>query len=184
VTVQNPIIAGIDLGPGTGSVIAYSAYFAGKARAGVKLLYVIDYLLTPPAYLAAYLEEEKKREESEMAIWKERLEKEGIAVEYGVMLGRLHESFAKVIQEGSPRLLVIGYKSHLIRPSTSERLIKTLNVPMLVVRGKTAGAASIGSVAIRKILCPVDFSDNSKKALLAAREYASPPIFSGRGGPR
>lgn len=30
----------------------------------VRLLYVIDYLLTPPSYLATYIEEEKALKES------------------------------------------------------------------------------------------------------------------------
>ena len=41
---------------------------------------------------------------------------------------------------------------------------------MLVVRGKRAADASIGSVKIRRILCPVDFSDQSKAALHLAGE--------------
>jgi nucleotide-binding universal stress UspA family protein len=92
------------------------------------------------------------------------------------MLGRLHESFLKVISETSANLLVIGYKSHILRPSSSERLIKSLAMPMLVVRGKYAEQASPGTVTIRKILCPVDFSSNSLKALSMAKGYAE--LFS------
>jgi nucleotide-binding universal stress UspA family protein len=111
-----------------------------------------------------------------MTGWKTRLQREKLEVEYGVVLGRLHESFLKVIEEVDPLLLVIGYKSHVFRPSSSERLIKSLKVPMLVVRGKAAAGATIGSAGVKRILCPVDFSENSKKAVAAATEYAS--LFS------
>jgi nucleotide-binding universal stress UspA family protein len=173
VTALNCILSGIDLGPDTESVLAYAALFGAGTRAPVKLLYVIDYLLTPPSYLAGYIEEEKKREETEMSGWKERLKKEGIDAEYAIVLGRLHESFTKVIAETSPALLVLGYKSHALRPSSSERLIRSLKIPMVVVRGRAAEGAAIGSAGIKKILCPVDFSDNAKRAVTAAKGYAA-----------
>jgi len=170
---SNCIISGIDLGPDTEKVISYAAHFALKTGKALRLLYVIDYLLTPPAYLSSYIEEEKKREESELENWKSILSAKGIETEYSIVLGRLHETFRKVIEENSPELLVIGFKSHLLRPSSSERLIKSLNIPMLVVRGQAAEKASVGSVNIKKILCPVDFSESSVKAVLKAKEYAS-----------
>jgi nucleotide-binding universal stress UspA family protein len=173
VTDNRCILSGIDLGPDTESVLSYAAYFGARTRATVKLLYVIDYLLTPPSYLAAYIEEEKRREETEMSGWKARLNKEGIDAEYAVVLGRLHESFEKVIAETSPDLLVLGYKSHVLRPSSSERLIRALKIPVVVVRGEAAEGAAIGSVHIKKILCPVDFSDNAQRAVTAAKGYAS-----------
>lgn len=175
-TEKPHIVAGIDLGPETEAVVSYAAYFGAATGAGVRLLYVIDYLLTPPSYLSEYVEEEKKREEAEMASWKLRLHREGIAAECGIVLGRLHESFLKAIEETFPKLLVIGFKSHMVRPSSSERLIKSLKVPILVVRGKKASGASVGLVSIKKILCPVDFSDGSRRAAAVAKEYAS--LFS------
>ena len=172
----NCILSGIDLGPDTEKNIAYAAYFASGTGATVRLLYIIDYLLTPPAYLTSYIEEEKKREEKEMERLRDVLNSLGVKSEHSVMLGRLHESFVKVIRETSADLLVIGYKSHILRPSSSERLIKSLAMPMLVVRGKYAEKASPGTVNIRKILCPVDFSDNSLKALSMAKGYSE--LFS------
>jgi nucleotide-binding universal stress UspA family protein len=173
VTGSDWIVAGIDLGPYTENVVSHAVCFATAAKARIRLLYVIDYLLTPPPYLASYIEEEKAREESQMQEWKSRLETTGTKSEYRIVLGRLHESFREIIEETSPELLVIGYNSHALRPSSSERLIKTLHVPMLVVRGKTAERAALGSVTVRRILCPVDFSENSEKAVSAAKKFAS-----------
>ena len=172
----NCILSGIDLGPDTEKNLAYTAYFASSTGAMVRLLYIIDYLLTPPAYLASYIEEEKKKEEEEMAKLQALLSGFAVKTESRVMLGRLHESFMKSVRETSADLVVIGYKAHLLRPSSSERLIKSLAIPMLVVRGERAEKASPGSVKIRKILCPVDFSENSRKAVSTAKAYAG--LFS------
>ena len=166
------ILCGIDLGPDTGPVLSYAAGFAAALDCRVRLLYVIDYLLTPPAYMHTYLEEEKKREEGEMKKWAERLSALGITTESSIITGRLHESFTSTIEESRPDLMVIGYKSHMLRPSSSERLIMTLKVPMLVVRPKPGHAPEPGSVRVSRVLCPVDFSENSRKALAAAGNYA------------
>jgi len=176
VIAKNCILSGIDLGPDTEKNLGYTAYIASKTGAAVRLLYIIDYLLTPPAYLASYIEEEKKREEEEMARLQALLGGFAVKTESSVMLGRLHESFLKSVRETSADLLVIGYKAHLLRPSSSERLIKSLAMPMLVVRGERAEKASPGTVEIRKMLCPVDFSENSRKAVSVAKAYAG--LFS------
>jgi len=167
------ILAAIDLGPDTEKIVAYAACFSAGTQAPVRLLYVIDYLLTPPSYLTAYIEEEKKREETEMNRWKSLLEKAGISSDYRLMIGRLHESFIKATTEYTPDLLVIGYRSHTFRPSSSERLIKSLAMPMLVIRGKRTESVAAGAVTVRKILCAVDFSESSRKALDCATAYAS-----------
>ena len=172
-TEGNVIVCGIDLGPSSEEVIAYAALFASSSGVPVRLLYVIDYLLTPPSYLAAYIDEEKKKEEAEMVRWKERLVESGINAESRIMMGRLHESFSSVLSEAPVELLVIGYKSHLFRPSSSERLIMSQRVPMLVVRPKSGDTPKIGAVKIRRIVCPVDFSENSGKAASMAQQYSA-----------
>lgn len=171
-TDRKVIVCGVDLGPATGQVVAYAAFFAAAFRLPVRLLYVIDYLLTPPAYLAAYIDEEKKKEEDAMARWKELLSGSGLEADTRIVLGRLHESFTAALEEAPVELLVIGYKTHLLRPSSSERLVMSLRAPMLVVRTKTSGPQPPGPVQIRKILCPVDFSENSGKAVTLALKYA------------
>jgi nucleotide-binding universal stress UspA family protein len=172
------VLSAVDLGADTERVLSYAAYVGARTKSTVRLLYVIDYLLTPPSYLTAYIEEEKKRDEAEISGWKTRLGSIGVDAECAIVLGRLHESFSKVIEETSPELLVLGYKSHVLRLSSSERLIRSLTVPMLVVRGRAAEGSSLGSVEIRDILCPVDFSDNAKRAVSAAQRYAE--LFGAR----
>lgn len=171
-TFRKMIVCGIDLGPATEQVVAYAAFFAGSFKVPVRLLYVIDYLLTPPSYLAAYIEEEKKKEEDEMSHWKGMLTDAGIVTDARIVMGRLHESFTAILEEEPIELLVIGYKSHLVRPSSSERLVMSLRAPMLVVRTNAAERLVVGSVRINRILCPVDFSENSRKAASLAMQYA------------
>ncbi len=168
------ILAGLDLGADTEKIVSYTAYFSAQTKSSVRLLYVIDYLLTPPTYLMPYIEEEQKRDEGELQRWRAVFDKQGISSDARIMMGRLHESFVKAIEEFSPDLLVIGYQSHAFRPSSSERLIKSLEMPMLVVRGPRADMQ--GGRVIKKILCAVDFSENAQKALVRASDYAR--VFS------
>ncbi len=164
------ILTGLDLGEDTEKVLAYAALFARGLSAPLHLLHVMDYIITPPAYLSTYMEEEKKIAEKKFLPWQERLENEGVGSHTEIVIGRLHESFSSVIHRENAGMLVLGFRSHTFRRSSSEGLIKGLGIPLLVVRGKKAEAASIGSVKIRKILCPVDFSLTSQKALETAKE--------------
>lgn len=164
------VLTGTDLGPDTEKVLAYASFFAKSMGASLSLLYVIDYLITPPAYLMPYIDEEKKIAEENFRVWKKIIEDIGIKAEMDVVVGRLHESFETEVKRLKTDMLVLGFKTHAFRRSSSERLIKGLQVPMLVVQGKKAEAAKIGSVKIKKILCPTDFSESSMKAVKAAKE--------------
>jgi nucleotide-binding universal stress UspA family protein len=75
-------------------------------------------------------------------------------------------------------MLVLGFMTHTFRRSSSEKLIKGLQIPMLVVRGERAMAVRKGRAAIGRVLCPTDFSEQSLKALKAAMELCD--LFSAR----
>jgi len=170
------IVAGIDFGPSSEIVGAYSSFFAKGTGASIHLLYVIDYLVTPPAYLAPYMEEEKKIAEKNFTALKERFADAGIKTETEIIIGRLRESFEAVVEKTNADMLVLGFTSHVLRRSSSEKLIKGLQMPMLVVRGEKADSARMDSIKIRRILCPTDFSEESKKALKFANDLKD--IFS------
>lgn len=172
------ILAGIDLGPDTEKVLSYASLFAKSSGASLKLLYVIDYLVTPPAYLTSYIEEEKKSAEEEFVPWDKRLKDYGVNSEFEVMVGRLNESFEAEVKKAGVDMLILGYRPHVLRRSSSEKLIRGLNMPMLAVRGEKAESSRIGSLKIEKLLCPVDFSEVSMKALGAAKELNA--IFSSK----
>lgn len=166
------ILAGIDLEKDSEPVLAYASFLADVFTASLDLLYVIDYLVTPPAYLTPYIEKEKKDAMEKLAALKAKMTEAGFNAESEVIVGRLRESFEAVVKKRSADMLVLGFMTHALRRSSSEKLIKGLQTPLLVVRGEKGDRASIGSVKIGKILCPVDFSETSRKALNAARELA------------
>lgn len=167
------ILTAIDLTLQNKTLIAYSAWLSRLSGSEVQLLYVIDYALTPPAYMMPYIEQEKKRNEDILLGLQETLLSAGIKVNYTIASGRLVEAFLKAFEDSKAEMLIIGYKSHLIRPSSSERLIKSINKPMLIVRGKKAEQASLNNLTVKNILCPIDFSDNSQKAFDVARNIAT-----------
>ncbi|MCG2720485.1 MAG: universal stress protein [Thermodesulfovibrionales bacterium] len=164
------ILVGVDFGPATEAVLSYAAHFALATDASLTLLYAIDYLTTPPAYLAPYMEKEKKGALDNFTVLQKQLAERGIRTETEVTAGRLQESFESAIKKTQPDMLVLGFVSHTFRRSSSEKLIKGLKMPMLVVRGEKARTASSGPVIIKKILCPVDLSEQSQKALIVAKE--------------
>ena len=164
------ILAGIAFDKEPDKILAYTTLFAGTFDASVTLLSVMDYLVTPPTYLNTYLEEEKKIAETSFQVLKKQLSDRGIPTETELMAGRLQESFETAAKKTNADILVMGFMSHTFRRSSSEKLIKGLRMPMLVVRGKKAENAQPDSVKIRKILCPVDFSSISRHALTVAKE--------------
>lgn len=172
------ILTGIDFGKDTNSVMAYAASFAGIFGSSVKLLYIIDYLVTPPTYLTPYIEEEKKVAEKNFETLKRQLTDAEIGAETEVIVGRLQESFEAAAKKTGADMLVLGFMSHVFRRSSSEKLIKGLQMPMLVVRGEKAEPLRIGSVQIRSILCPIDFSETSGKSLEIAKELSG--LFSAK----
>jgi nucleotide-binding universal stress UspA family protein len=172
------ILAGIDFGKDSENVLAYTSYFAKISGATVNLLYVIDYLTTPPAYLTPYIEEEKKNAEKKFGELKKQLNDSGISSNTEIIVGRLQESFEEAAKKKHADMLVLGFMSHALRRSSSEKLIKSLKMPMLVVRGEKAKTSKTGTIQIRKILCPIDFSEMSGTALKVARELKK--VFSSK----
>ncbi|MFO0753743.1 MAG: universal stress protein [Thermodesulfovibrionales bacterium] len=174
-TTCRKILTAVDLGSDTEKVLAYALWLArsgGGKDAEVHLLHVMDYALTPPAYMMPYLEKEKEADRALLQEWEQRISAQGVRAGHTIAAGRLAETFASCFRELSSDILVLGYQSHLIRPSSSERLIRSLAVPLLVVRGEKAEKASLGAVEVKRIVCAVDFSENSRKAAETARSLA------------
>src|SRR5208337_1612094 len=165
---KKTILAAVDLGTGTEKVLSYSLWLSQVLADGsgeISILNVMDYALTPPAYLLPYMEKEEEVSGMELKQWADRLKQCGATATVRLAVGMLVKTFSKTIHDFPVAAMVLGHKSHAIRTSSSERLIKSLDVPMLVVRGKKADSASLGSVVIKNILCAVDFSVYSNKAL-------------------
>lgn len=172
------ILSAVDLGPQTGNVLAYALWLAGadskteSVASEVCVLHVMDYALTPPAYLLPYIEEEEAMAEKKLEGLVNKIKSYSVTAGFKIAVGRLMESFNAAIKETGAGMIVLGHKSHLIRPSSSERLIKSLDIPMLVVRGLKSEKAEPGSLNVKKIVCAVDFSDNSLKAFRFAQSLS------------
>ncbi len=164
------ILTGIDFQKDTESILAYASYFSKIFGASLNLLHVIDYLATPPAYLAPYIEEEKRAAEKKFSMLKKQLTDNDIKTKTEVKVGRLQESFETALKKTNADMLVLGFVTHALRRSSSEKLIKGLQMPMLVVRGEKAESARTNTIQIRRILCPIDFSETSGKAMKTAEE--------------
>lgn len=147
-------------------ILAYACWLSNRLfNANLELISVADYSLTPPSYLIPYIEKELQQSKIKLSKISETLQQRGIDSNYTLIKGRLIESFNKAICELKADFMVLGYKSHIIRASSSEKMIKTLNIPMLVVRGKKSESLTMDSLKIKNILCVTDFSDNSWRAI-------------------
>jgi len=170
------ILAAVDLGKDTESILAYtywlSKHWQHQDSAEAHLLYVLDYSLTPPAYMMPYFEQERLKNRQALDKWTSVMKDKGVAAASDIQSGRLVETFAAVIKERRASAMVTGFKTHMLRPSSSEKLIRALIVPTFIVRGKKAQEKKIAEVRINKILCAVDMSPDARRSLDRARQLA------------
>ncbi|WP_353684613.1 universal stress protein [Thermodesulfovibrio sp. 3907-1M] len=171
---MNPekIYVAIDFKPATRSVLSYAVWLKDTFDCeSLCLFHIMEYTLTPPAYLMPYISKEKKKIEEKLKSLAEELGRMQVNVEFKVAFGRLIESIKEVIKD-EKAFAVMGFKTHITRPSTSERILKGLKVPVLIVKGEEFKEISPEAIKIKKILCPLDFSTYSLKALEIARKIA------------
>lgn len=135
------------------------------------LFHIMEYTLTPPAYLTPYINREKKKTEEKLKNLAKQLASYVSNIDIKVVFGRLIESIKEVIKDENS-FVVIGFKTHITRPSTSERILKGLKVPVLIVKGEDFKEINPEDIKIKKILCPVDFSEHSLRALTIAQNIA------------
>ncbi|HWR88748.1 MAG TPA: universal stress protein [Dissulfurispiraceae bacterium] len=174
------ILAAVDLGGDTERILAYSVWLARHfTPASIHLLHVIEYSATPPAYIIPYIQQEKERDEAELAGLSGMIGRHGVPSGHTIAVGHLIESFTTAIRDLASDMLVTGFWSHMVRPSSSERLIKNLTVPLFVVRGEKSESALVGGVSPRRVLCAIDFSENALRAL----EFAKSLIRCGGADP-
>ncbi len=163
------IYIAIDFKPATPLVLSYAVWlsqtFDCKAFC---LFHIMEYTLTPPAYLTPYINKEKKKIEEKLKGLAQQLVTYVPDIDIKVVFGRLIESIKEVIKNKNS-FAVLGFKTHITRPSTSERILKGLNVPVLIVKGEDFKEISPEDIKIKKFLCPVDFSEPSLRALSAAQ---------------
>ena len=171
---MNPekIYVAIDFKSSFTAVVSYAIWLAKTFNCkNICLFHIMEYTLTPPAYLMPYINQEKKKIKKKLNTLAEELKKYEINTENKVVFGRLIESIKEVIKD-KKACLVMGFKTHITRPSTSERILKGLTIPVLVVKVIDFKEINPEAINIKKVLCPIDFSPYSLRALEAAKEVS------------
>lgn len=97
-----------------------------------------------------------------------------------VRIGRAYNAICEVAEKIGADLIVIGTHGYggwrrFFLGSTAERVVQHAPCPVLVVRERERDSLepSGGSLQIRKILAPVDFSECSRKGLRYAIDFAA-----------
>lgn len=166
------IIVGIDLKKLTNAVISYSIWLSNVFNCkNLSFFHILEYNLTPPSYLIPYINKEKEKIKDKIALLAEKVKKYSFNVEIKVFFGRLIESIKKISNEINT-FMVLGFISHVTRPSTSERILKGVKIPILVVKSEEFPEITPERINISKILCSIDFSENSLRALDVAKDIS------------
>ncbi|MFQ3573867.1 MAG: universal stress protein [Thermodesulfovibrionales bacterium] len=161
------ILVALSLNEQYNSLVSYAIWLAKQLsnKTSIELLTVQDYSFTPPTYLLPYLEEERRRYANILEGIIRTIKGYGIDATYTVAKGRLIDTFKKAICSLNIDLLVLGYKSHLLRMSSSENMVRSINIPMFVCKGQKASRVNcLEDIDIKTVLCLTDFSENSIRA--------------------
>lgn len=166
------VFVALDLKSLTNTVLSYAVWLCEIMECKtVTLFHIMEYTLTPPAYLIPYINKEKLKVEEKLKVFSEMLNKFTISSDYRVVFGRLVESLKEVVKSENS-LVVMGFKTHITRPSTSERILKGLKVPVFIVKKEVFDDIKPQDILIKNILCPIDFSENSLRAFFVAKNIS------------
>lgn len=166
------IIVGIDFKKLTNTIISYSIWLSNVINCKkLSLFHILEYNLIPPSYLVPYINKETEKIKKKLDILAETIERYSLHVDIKVIFGRLIESINNLSKEENV-FMVLGFKSYVTRPSTSERILRGVKVPVLVVQSEELKEIKPEEITISQILCPVDFSKNSLRALEIAKEIS------------
>ncbi|MEN2994686.1 MAG: universal stress protein [Thermodesulfovibrio sp.] len=167
------IYIAIDFKSSTNSMLSYAVWLSQIFECKTLCLFhIMEYTLTPPAYLTPYINKEKRKIEEKLKKLAEQTISYVSNVEIKVVFGRLIESIKEVIKD-KIGFVVMGFKTHITRPSTSERILKGLKMPVFIVKEENFKEFNPAAIKIKNILCPVDFSEYSLKALNFAKNIAN-----------
>lgn len=166
------IFVAIDFKKSVYAILSYTVWLSRIMECkNITLFHIMEYNLTPPAYLMPYINKEKNKIMAKLNELADKLTVFSLNVGIEVVFGRLIESIREVIKE-EDNFAVIGFKTYVTRPSTSERILKGIKIPVLVVKGENFSDIDPERIKINKILCPIDFSKNSLRAFNMAKDIA------------
>jgi nucleotide-binding universal stress UspA family protein len=174
-----PIVCGVDFSPESRRALLYASALAQRLGCRLHLVSAVEPLLSEAARLRHQFEafiENVARELREFArplpLAAERVSHEAVAGEPAAAL-------LAVAAANAARLIVVGTRgrgqaARLFLGSTTLRLLRTTNVPVLVTDWDAAAempdAAARGTVS--RLICGVDFSNGSGAAVDAAAGLA------------
>lgn len=163
-----PVIAvAVDFKDLTSSVIKTGLFIAEKVYGSGKVIFfhVIEYFLSPPAYVLPYLEEERKRIDLQLRILVDSFQRNKIKIETKVLLGNFWEALTNFISDTDPELLVLGYVTHKFKIPTAEKILERLEVNFLVVKNQPLNR-------LKTIACLIDFSEVSERCIKTALSFS------------
>ena len=186
------ILVPIDFSPESLKTLRYAELLAKRFTATLHLVHVLDApLVTPrqPNWLRFSKEVAANAEKrlAELAAKSSSKPKP-----YTLRTGKIPDEINEVARRTKAGLIVIATRGftglkHAFVGSTTERVVRTAPCPVLVVREKEAasakGRARSGRTALqfRKVLVPVDFSENSRLGveygLRFAREFGASVVL-------
>jgi len=161
--MSQPIALAIDFKKFTHSILETGLFLKEKLypESKIVLFHVIEFFLTPPHYLVPYFKKEENRLKIELLNLSQKFKNKNIPVETEVIFGNFWEALKNFIKNLNPHLLVLGYQPYKFKIPTAEKIIERLECNFLVVKDSPLQE-------IKKVLCCIDFSENSLPSLKMA----------------
>lgn len=177
------ILAATDFSECADQAVAYAGFLASACPAPLDILHVVE---VPPdmhpddAIADPFFEHRRKEAERSLEELVRRLASGGVSAKWHQRFGIPSQQVNAAASELHADLVVVGTHGqtglpHILLGSTAERVVRGAPCPVLTIRALREGPQAIqsgtaaASRALRRILCPIDFSRCSVNAL----EYAA-----------
>uniref|UniRef100_A0A7V4JPX2 Universal stress protein n=1 Tax=Thermodesulfobacterium geofontis TaxID=1295609 RepID=A0A7V4JPX2_9BACT len=161
--MSQPIALAIDFKKFTHSILETGLFLKENLypESKIVLFHIIEFFFTPPHYLFSYLKKEENRLKIELLNHAQKFKNKNIPVETEVIFGNFWEALKNFVKNLNPHLLVLGYQPYKFKISTAEKILERLKSNFLIVKDSPLQK-------IKKVLCCVDFSENSLPSLKLA----------------
>jgi nucleotide-binding universal stress UspA family protein len=177
------ILAATDFSECADQAVAYAGFLAAACPAPLDILHVVE---VPPdmpsddAVADRFFEQRRKEAERSLDELVRRLASGGVSAKGRQRFGIPSQQVNAAASELHADLVVVGTHGqtglpHILLGSTAERVVRGASCPVLTIRALREERQAVGSGtaavprALRRILCPIDFSRCSVDAL----EYAA-----------
>lgn len=173
--LRRPILAATDLTEASDAVLRAAAALAGRTGAPLHVLHAFDF--PPSPYLEQYpgfltFQERIDDAETALAAQLARCVPEGVTVAgHRVDIYAAHRAIADYAKAIDAELVVIGPHARRAMElgflgTTADRVIRTVDAPVLVVRGALR-------LPLRRVLVPLDLSEPARGGLEVALRWAA-----------